>query len=41
MASLGAARKAGAVEEGIARNRLRLRDRFLDAHVLSLVPSTA
>jgi ribosomal-protein-serine acetyltransferase len=37
MASLGAARKAGVVEEGIARNRLRLRDRFIDAHVLSLV----
>lgn len=38
-ASLGAARKAGAFEEGIARNRLRLGDRFVDAHVLSLVPA--
>lgn len=38
VASLGAARKAGAFEEGIARNRLRLHDRFVDAHVLSLIP---
>ena len=36
--SLGAATKAGAVEEGVARNRLRLRERFIDAHVLALVP---
>lgn len=36
-ASLGAARKAGAVEECVARLRLKLRDRFIDAHVLSLV----
>ncbi|WP_426107550.1 GNAT family N-acetyltransferase [Massilia sp. TSP1-1-2] len=35
--SLGAARKAGAVEEGVARNRLKLRDIFIDAHMLSLV----
>ena len=39
-ASLGAARKAGAFEECIARNRLKLRERFIDAHVLSLVPPT-
>ena len=37
VASLGAARKAGALEEGIARNRLRLGERFVDAHVLSLI----
>jgi ribosomal-protein-serine acetyltransferase len=37
-ASLGAARKAGAIEEGVARNRLKLGDRFIDAHVLALVP---
>jgi len=37
-ASLGAARKAGAVKEGIARNRVKLGERFIDAHVLSLVP---
>lgn len=37
-ASLGAARKAGAIEEGIARNRLKLGERFIDAHVLALVP---
>jgi RimJ/RimL family protein N-acetyltransferase len=36
-ASLAAARKAGACEEGVARNRLRLGDRFIDAHLLSLV----
>ena len=39
-ASLGAARKAGAFEEGIARNRLKLGERFIDAHVLSLVRPT-
>ena len=38
-ASLGAALKAGALEEGVARNRLRNGARFIDAHVLSLVPS--
>ncbi len=37
-ASLGAARKAGALEEVVARNRLKLGERFIDAHVLSLVP---
>lgn len=36
-ASLGAARKAGALEEGVARNRLKLGERFIDAHVLALV----
>ena len=36
-ASLGAALKAGAVEEGLARNKLRNGARFMDAHVLSLV----
>ena len=40
-ASLGAARKAGAFEEGIARNRVKLGERFIDAHVLSLVPPTS
>lgn len=37
LASLGAAKKAGAHEEGTARNRIRLGARFIDAHVLSLV----
>jgi ribosomal-protein-serine acetyltransferase len=36
-ASLGVARKAGAQEEGIARNRLRLGTHFMDAHMLALV----
>ena len=36
-ASLGAARRAGALEECVARNRLKLGERFIDAHVLSLV----
>ena len=40
-ASLGVARKAGALEEGIARNRLKLGGVFVDAHVLSLVPLAA
>lgn len=40
-ASLGAARKAGAHEEGIARNRLKLGERYIDAHVLSLIASPA
>lgn len=35
--SLGAARKAGAVEEGVARNRVKLGDGFVDAHMLALV----
>ncbi len=38
VASLGAARKAGAMEEAIARNRLKLGERFIDAHVLALLP---
>ena len=37
-ASLSAARKGGAIEEGVARNRLRLGTRFIDAHMLSMVP---
>lgn len=37
-ASLGTARKAGAIEEGVARNRLKLGERFIDAHVLALIP---
>lgn len=37
-ASLGTARKAGAIEEGVARNRLKLGDGFVDAHMLALVP---
>ena len=37
--SLGAALKAGAVEEGVARNRLRIGERFIDAHMLSLIPA--
>jgi RimJ/RimL family protein N-acetyltransferase len=36
--SLGVARKAGATHECLARNRLQLRGRPVDAHVLSLVP---
>lgn len=38
-ASLGTARKAGAIEEGVARNRLKLGERFIDAHVLALIPT--
>lgn len=38
-ASLATALKAGAFEEGIGRNRLKLREQFIDAHVLSLVPA--
>lgn len=37
-ASCGAARKAGATHECLARNRLLLRGRPVDAHVFSLVP---
>lgn len=37
-ASLGAARKAGAVEEGIARNGLKIGERFIDARILALLP---
>lgn len=39
LASLAVAVKAGAVEEGVARNRLKLGARFIDAHLLSLVPA--
>jgi hypothetical protein len=36
-----AAHKAGAVEEGIARKRIRLGQGWVDAHMLSLVaPAT-
>jgi RimJ/RimL family protein N-acetyltransferase len=38
--SLALARKAGAVHECLARNRLSLHGRPVAAHVLSLVPST-
>jgi RimJ/RimL family protein N-acetyltransferase len=37
--SLEVARKAGAKHECLARNRLQLRGRPVDAHVLSLVPA--
>jgi ribosomal-protein-serine acetyltransferase len=41
VASLRAAHKAGAVEEGIARRRIRLGQGWVDAHMLSLVaPAT-
>jgi len=40
-ASLGAARKAGAIEEGVARNKLKLGERFVNAHVLALIPPTS
>lgn len=41
VASLRAARKAGAFEEGIARKRIRLDQRWVDAHMLSLIaPAT-
>jgi ribosomal-protein-serine acetyltransferase len=36
-ASLNAARKAGAVDEGIARKRLKLGLQWVDAHMLSFV----
>ncbi|WBS00860.1 GNAT family N-acetyltransferase [Pseudoduganella sp. SL102] len=39
-ASLGLARKAGAVHECLARNRVQLHGRPHPAHVLSLVPET-
>jgi RimJ/RimL family protein N-acetyltransferase len=38
--SLGVARKAGAVHECLARNRLNLHGRPVAAHVLSLVPDS-
>lgn len=37
-ASLAVARKAGAVEEGVARKRLKLGERIVDAHMLALIP---
>ena len=37
--SLGVARKAGAVHECLARNRLNLHGRPVAAHVLSLIPA--
>lgn len=40
VASLGAARKAGAVDEGIARKRLRFGPGYIDAHILSILPPT-
>ncbi len=40
-ASLGAALKSGAREEGVARNRLKLGARYLDAHILALLPPTS
>lgn len=36
--SIAVARKAGATHECLARNRLQLRGRAVDAHVFSLVP---
>jgi hypothetical protein len=38
--SLALARKAGAIHECLARNRLNLHERPVAAHVLSLVPET-
>jgi len=37
-ASLGVAAKAGALREGLARNRVKMNDEFVDAYVWSLVP---
>jgi len=39
--SVRAARRAGAVHEGMARNRLRHGGRWIDAHVFSLVPPSS
>jgi ribosomal-protein-serine acetyltransferase len=39
LASLAVARKAGAVHECLARNRLQLHGGPIDAHVFSLIPS--
>jgi RimJ/RimL family protein N-acetyltransferase len=39
--SLALAERAGALCEGLARNRLRLHGRFVDAYVFSLVPEAA
>jgi len=41
LASCGVARKADAVHEGLARNRLQLRGKAVDAHMFSLVPDLA
>ncbi|WP_075792505.1 GNAT family N-acetyltransferase [Massilia putida] len=41
LSSLALARKAGAVHECLARNRLSLHGRPVPAHVLSLVPATS
>ena len=38
--SLGAAARAGALRECLARNRLKLHGGFTDAYVFSLVPQT-
>lgn len=38
MASLRAAEKAGAVREGVLRNRITVRDRIYDAVMFSLIP---
>jgi RimJ/RimL family protein N-acetyltransferase len=35
---MAVARRAGAVHEGLARNRLQLRGRAVDAHMFSLIP---
>jgi len=37
--SMAVARRAGAVHEGLARNRLQLRGRAVDAHMFSLIPA--
>jgi ribosomal-protein-serine acetyltransferase len=37
-ASISVARKSGALQEGLARNRLKIHEKFSDAHVFSLVP---
>jgi ribosomal-protein-serine acetyltransferase len=39
--SMGVAERAGAVRECLARNRLKLHERFTDAYVFSLVPPAA
>lgn len=41
VASRAVAQRAGALEECVARNRLKLHGRFVDAHVFSLVPPPA
>lgn len=41
VASLGVARKAGALEEGIARKRLKLGQHWVDAHMLSIIAPEA